>query len=100
MNCKIEFRWGFLEYMLVNDYAEITNIEVNEIVRGEGRGSTLMETFLIMMDRRGVKEITLEVRVDNLIAISLYEKFGFEQVSIRKGYYNSIDGLLMKLELK
>ena len=43
---------------------------------------------------------TLEVRVDNLIAISLYEKFGFEKVSIRKGYYDGVDGLLMKLELK
>ena len=99
MTGKIEYEWGFLEYMQVNDYAEIIDIEVDELIRGEGRGTMLMSTFLFMMKRERVREITLEVRIDNLVAIGLYQKFGFEQVSMRKDYYDGVDGLLMKLEV-
>ena len=42
------------------------------------------------------KDITLEVKMDNFPAISLYEKNGFERKAIRKGYYNGIDGILME----
>ena len=42
------------------------------------------------------KSISLEVNVNNLYAIKLYENFGFKKVAIRKGYYNGIDGFLME----
>ena len=42
------------------------------------------------------KDITLEVKQTNEIAIKLYKKYSFKQVAIRKGYYNNIDGLLME----
>ena len=96
----IEIDEAFLEYMHTDDYAEIYEVLVWEGCRGKGFGSKVMESFLMEMRKRNVKIVTLEVRVDNLIAISLYEKFGFEQVSVRNGYYDGVDGLLMKLELK
>ena len=42
------------------------------------------------------KDITLEVKEDNVPALKLYEKYGFKKVAIRKGYYNGIDGILME----
>ena len=43
-----------------------------------------------------ISNITLEVRVDNLVAIKMYEKFGFKKQAIRKNYYQGVDGILME----
>ena len=96
MSEKIELKEGFIEFHQVVDFADIHHIEVKSEYRGQGYGAKLMELFLNEIKNRNVNEITLEVRVDNSVAIRLYEKFGFEQVSVRKGYYKGVDGLLMK----
>jgi ribosomal-protein-alanine N-acetyltransferase len=46
---------------------------------------------------RGAAEATLEVRVSNVVAQNLYQKYGFVQVGRRKGYYhdNHEDALIM-----
>ena len=49
--------------------------------------------------KNNVLSITLEVKKSNNNAIHLYEKLGFNKVSIRKGYYQGIDGILMEKEL-
>ena len=38
----------------------------------------------------------LEVKVDNINAIKLYEKFDFKVIHIRRGYYNGVDALIME----
>ena len=38
-------------------------------------------------EKKGVSDITLEVRETNVPAISLYEKLGFEEAGIRKNFY-------------
>ena len=50
--------------------------------------------------RPGVKYLTLEVRVSNIPAIKLYEKYGFQSLGTRKGYYqdNNEDALIMWTE--
>jgi len=97
---KIELACGFVKFHQVDDFADIHDIEVEFEYRGKGYGVKLMELFLMEMRRRGVVAVTLEVRVDNVVAISLYEKFGFKRVAVRKGYYkDGCDGLLMRLEL-
>ena len=47
-----------------------------------------------------VKYLTLEVRVSNTPAIKLYEKYGFQSLGTRKGYYqdNNEDALIMWTE--
>ena len=55
-----------------------------------------MNKSTIAIDQEGNYDITLEVRIDNFSAIHLYQKFGFKSVSIRKNYYNGIDGILME----
>ena len=51
----------------------------------------------------GVAEAFLEVRPSNLAAIRLYQKLGFEQIGIRRGYYQAPDGredaIVLKREL-
>ena len=44
------------------------------------------------------KSITLEVKKDNIPAINLYKKFGFQEKAIRQGYYQGVDGILMERE--
>jgi hypothetical protein len=40
----------------------------------------------------------LEVRADNAGAIALYERFGFERISVRRGYYpGGVDAWVMRL---
>ena len=99
MSERIEFVFGFIEFHVVTDFADIHDIEIKNECRGKGYGSKLISEFLDEMKKRGVTDVTLEVRVDNVAAIALYEKFGFERVSIRKGYYRGIDGLLMRLKI-
>ena len=93
---RIEWTFGLIEFHVVTDFADIHHVEIKAEYRGKGYGTKLMTLFLNEMKGRNVTVMTLEVRVDNKVAIGLYEKFGFEQVSIRKGYYRGIDGLLMR----
>jgi len=97
---RIELEVGFIEFLQIGDFADIHDIEVDPEHRGKGYGAKLMELFLNEMKNRNVAKVTLEVRVANVVAIRLYEKFGFGQVSIRKNYYkDGCDALLMRLSL-
>lgn len=91
---------GVVVFHVVCEYADIHDVVIIPSFRGKGYGLKLMSDFLSKMKQRGVKLLTLEVRVDNVTAISLYEKFGFDCVSVRKGYYkDGCDALLMQLEI-
>lgn len=54
----------------------------------------LEELIKIAKDRK-LKDITLEVNINNIPAINLYKKYSFEEVGIRKKYYNNIDDALI-----
>ena len=47
-----------------------------------------------------MKDIFLEVRESNQVAINFYKKNNFKQISIRKGYYSdpTEDAIIMKME--
>jgi ribosomal-protein-alanine N-acetyltransferase len=51
--------------------------------------------------RRGAREAFLEVRVDNAAARALYRREGFEDVGVRRGYYDAgrVDAVTMRKEL-
>ena len=83
---------GYLYYSDIYERAEINQIEIDSFHRNCGNGKKLMEHFLKTVD----KNITLEVREDNIPAIKLYERYHFERKAIRKGYYNGTDGILME----
>ncbi len=82
---------GYLYYSDIYDRIEINNFEVLKDFRRQKIGSSLLEK-LISKD----KNITLEVKEDNIAAINIYKKYGFEQVAIREKYYKDKDGILME----
>jgi len=88
---------GFIGCWLIADEVHISTLAVHPSFRGLGIGRTLLEASLEEMARRGAEIATLEVRVSNATAISLYQKLGFELVGRRAGYYrdNGEDALLM-----
>ena len=83
---------GYIYYSDIYERAEINQFEINSIHRNCGKGNILLKELINKLQ----KDITLEVREDNIPAIKVYEKNGFERKAIRKGYYNGIDGILME----
>ena len=83
---------GYLYYSDIYERAEINQFEVESTKRNQGKGNLLIKELI----NKVKKDITLEVKEDNIPAIKLYEKNGFQKKAIRKGYYNGIDGILME----
>ena len=86
---------GYIYYSDIYERAEINQFEINEIHRNCGKGNILLKELINKLQ----KDITLEVKKDNYPAIKLYEKNGFINKAIRKGYYNGIDGILMERKM-
>ncbi len=75
----------------------ITNVVIEQKVRGAGIGTKMLQ-YLIEDGRRiGLAAFTLEVRVSNSAAIHVYEKLGFHSEGVRPGFYEKPkeDALIM-----
>ena len=82
------------------DDIHITNIVTKKSVRNKGIGKAILNELINQAKVFGYNIITLEVNETNSTAISLYKKFGFEKVGIRKKYYNNTDNaIIMNLEI-
>jgi ribosomal-protein-alanine N-acetyltransferase len=88
---------GYAGMMFMGDEAHVTNIAVDPAFHGRKAGTRLLLAIITEAIARGAEVISLEVRVSNQIAQSMYEKFGFSAVGIRKGYYveTNEDALIM-----
>lgn len=88
---------GYIGFYSAADEADISNVAVKKSMRRRGIGAALMEYALSYADENGVCFMGLEVRVSNVSAIALYERFGFEKAGIRKRYYrnNGEDAIIM-----
>ncbi len=73
------------------------NVAVAEKHRRLGIASTMLRNLFAITNDDAERGYTLEVRVSNLAAIRLYERFGFVQRGVRRGYYtdNREDALIM-----
>jgi ribosomal-protein-alanine N-acetyltransferase len=90
---------GFINYYDLYDRYEIANIYVKEENRNQKIGSKLLEKVIKLGEQQQIKNITLEVKKDNVYAIKLYEKNKFKKVAIRKAYYDGTDGILMERKM-
>ncbi len=90
---------GFLLYSLIYDRIEIEQIEVTTKERRKGVGNKLLNYLIEKYKEKDIKNITLEVKEDNIPAINLYKKYGFKSVSVREKYYDGINGILMEKAL-
>ena len=79
---------GYIGFWKIFDEGHITNIAVNKLNHNQGIGSRLVKGILALGPGLGVDKFTLEVRVGNIAAIALYEKFGFKSAGMRKGFYD------------
>lgn len=79
--------------------ADIQTIAVNPRFRRRGLGRLMMRTLVNEALKRGATEIFLEVRADNPGAENLYRSLGFEQIAVRKRYYqpDNVDAIVMRL---
>ncbi len=85
---------------LMVDEAHITTFAVHPAWRRQGIGERLLIAFLDLAMDRHAHEATLEVRLSNLPARRLYEKYGFRPVGLRPNYYSDDreDALIMTTE--
>lgn len=78
---------GYAGLMFTGLEGHITNIAVDPTFQGRKVGARLLLTLITEAIARGGETISLEVRVSNLAAKKMYEKFGFAVAGTRKGYY-------------
>lgn len=87
---------GLISFSVIYDRIELNYIWVDKLYRKKGIASKMIE---FMCNNDDIKNITLEVSIENKPAIELYKKYGFKIVSIRKNYYKNIDAYLMMKEM-
>lgn len=89
---------GLIGYLVCSRYADIwhlMNVAVDQQVRRRGIASALIDAMLAEAGRD--ERYTLEVRISNAGAISMYEELGFRRAGRRRRYYhdNGEDALIM-----
>ncbi|HVL53257.1 MAG TPA: ribosomal protein S18-alanine N-acetyltransferase [Vitreimonas sp.] len=91
---------GYAGVWLMVDEAHITTFAVHPAWRRRGLGERLLVAVLDVARARQAREATLEVRLSNLAARRLYEKYGFRPVGLRPNYYSDDheDALIMTTE--
>lgn len=96
-----EVIFGYCGVWIIVDEAHVTNIALLPNYRGKKLGETLLTEIMKVAKEKGAKTMTLEVRVSNHVAQSLYRKLGFQDGGIRKNYYtdNQEDALVMWVNL-
>jgi ribosomal-protein-alanine acetyltransferase len=81
--------------------ADVLTIAVRPANWGQGIGSELLAALLGAARDRGCAEVFLEVRADNPRAYGLYQRRGFEELGVRRGYYqpSGVDAIVMRKDL-
>lgn len=91
---------GFAGVWITPDCVELNNIVIRKDKRGNGYSKILLEKLLEISSKLEREIINLEVSEVNEPAISLYLKYGFEKVGLRKKYYEGkFDAILMSKKL-
>ena len=92
---------GYGGLLTVLDEGQITNIAVHPDHRSKGVGKAILKEIICESKKRGIRDLSLEVRQSNLPAKALYQSHGFEIAGVRKGFYRhpTEDGLVMILSL-
>lgn len=93
---------GYSVYGYDGDAFHLMNLAVLPQARRRGLGRVLLEDFLAAARAEGAPDAWLEVAVDNAPALALYRAYGFEDVRVRRKYYQpeGTDALVMRLVLE
>ena len=85
---------GFIHISKLYETMDIVNVVVDNEYRKQGIATKLIDYVIKLYD--DVENIMLEVNENNIAAISLYKKNGFEIINKRNNYYGSDSALIMK----
>lgn len=83
---------------LAGDVADIMTIATAPAYQGRGIGRLLLAELVGRAGRSGAEALMLEVRSDNTAARALYDRNGFDVISVRRRYYQpgDVDALVMR----
>ena len=92
---------GFAVAAVVADQAELESIAVDPARRRLGVGRALSGAVMLWGRGAGAREMLLEVRSANAEARALYDRLGFRETGLRRGYYSDPpdDAVLMSVSL-
>lgn len=90
---------GYAGLMVSGADADVQTVAVAAAAQGRGTGALLLRALVAEAAARGATSLLLEVRADNDAAIALYTRHGFEQIAVRRRYYQpaDVDALVMRL---
>ncbi len=89
---------GILIYTNLYEVVDILDIIVLKEYRKQKIATNLMDYLITSLNT--FDKVYLEVSTDNLIAIKLYQKFGFKVIDTRKEYYDTTDAYVMERIIK
>lgn len=78
--------------MLALDEAHLLNLSVARDAQRRGVGWRTLEWLAEAARGHGARTMLLEVRPSNAAAARLYERYGFERIGVRRGYYPAHNG--------
>lgn len=78
---------GYCGFFFAGESSDLCNMLVEEQMRKQGIGEMLLKEGFGMLKEKQVEMVFLEVRASNMPAILLYRKLGFEEIGIRRDYY-------------
>jgi ribosomal-protein-alanine N-acetyltransferase len=92
---------GYICVKHVADECHLLDLAVRPDYRRRGIARALLDDVIQELRIEGCRFFYLEVRSSNYAARKLYEKFGFNMVGVRKGYYvnPAEDAVIMMMEL-
>ncbi len=94
---------GYTVVQVIVDELHLLNICISPQFQGKGYGRHLLNKVIELADDQSASVILLEVRRSNHRAQQLYLQSGFNEISVRKGYYPAEkgreDAILMAMDL-
>lgn len=91
---------GYASLRFVARESDVNTIAVRRDRQGQGIGRLLMTWIEDAARAHGSREMFLEVRSDNEVAIAMYAADGYERIDMRPNYYGTdIDAIVMRKKL-
>jgi ribosomal-protein-alanine N-acetyltransferase len=78
---------GYFLIMAIVDEAHLLNVAVSAQWQGRGLGRFLLNQSAALARGLGMESMLLEVRPSNIRALEIYQRYGFNEIGRRKGYY-------------
>lgn len=87
---------GYIGIWCIYETAELMRVAVLPGFQGYGIAGKLIDTATDCAKSKACERMMLEVRDSNMVARGLYHKFEFKEISVRRGYYDGEDAVIME----